>query len=294
MKIAHRKVTSRLVALTVAVAVASTPVRGRAGAIAGGASEWTQVANNIQLVMQLINQIMMVKRLINQVKMMAKMTKSGKLLAAISVFQGFSSILANSAVLAFAGVKAVKEWQKTHPGEKAPDAAGYETIDKAYVAMDRDLHATAQRGLAVLDIQTDKSAMEDDQNIMEELKDKMETAEGQMQAQQAANEILLELVRQLNLLRQVLLVQSRLVAATSAEEAQRRMYARENRGDFFKYTGKYRGKVAGFDPSHGKVETSEADASASESSSGESESPTVESGESAEPPSDGAESGGEL
>lgn len=230
----------RAMAAVLVLALASTPTSTRAGTWTGGASEWTQIANNIQLVLQYVQQVMMVINLAKQVAMMIKMVATSPSDAG-AIVTGFSSILGTAQQFVFTGKSLTEQWKKTHPGEQTPEVKGYGSIEDAYDAIDRDLHAAAQQSLQALDIHISPRSVSQDEQIISKLRQKMESAEGQMQAQQATNELLLEVIRQLSLIRQVNIVQARMVSVGLSDEAQRRLYRSKVVERDYAYRGLYRG-----------------------------------------------------
>jgi P-type conjugative transfer protein TrbJ len=227
------------------LALLGAPAAGRAGTFTGGATEWTQISNNVQLTMQLVQQVMMVAQLIRQVKMMVVMTKRSRSPAeALAIMNGFHSILGAAANFVFVGKNLTDQWKRTHPGEQTPEIQGYGSIEHAYDSIDKDLRGAAEQSLKTLDVHLDPKNVRQDQQIAEQLKAKMETAAGQMQAQQATNELLLEIIRQLGLIRQVNIVQARMTAVGLSDEAQRRLYRSAVIQRDYEYRGLYIGSGA--------------------------------------------------
>jgi type IV secretion system protein TrbJ len=228
--------------IALALALVLRPAEVCAGTMTGGATEWTQIANNIQLAIQLQQQIMMQANMVKQLIEMRKMTKKeDRMAAAAQIFGSFQQIMMSNAAIAFAGVSTAVQWRKTHPGAQTPQVAGYGTLDEAYVALDQGMHDAADKALQALDVQADATTQ--DQQILQQLQQRAGSASGQMQATQASNEILLELVRQMNLLRQLVGIQARMETIGVSEEAQRRLYKGASRNQPGAYTGKYRGAL---------------------------------------------------
>lgn len=229
-----------------AAALGATPASSRAGTWTGGASEWTQISNNIQLVLQYIQQVMMVVQLAKQVAMMIIMTKRAKSPAeAFAVMSGMHQIFGTAAGFVFQGRALTQQWKDTHPGEKTPDVPGYGSIEQAYDAIDQNLHAAAERSLKALDVHVDPNGVNQDKQILEQLKNKAESAEGQMQAQQATNALLMEVIRQLMLIRQVNVIQAQMVTLAASDDAQRRLYRSATQQRDYAYQGLFRGDRGG-------------------------------------------------
>lgn len=221
-------------------AVVTVPAGGRAGTLTGGATEVTQIMNNVQLMLQLSQQIVMVVRLIQQCRMMKRATDSfSSQTEAGAIAQSFISIFGQFSQAAFVGRSLSEQWRATHPGAQEPEAAGYKSVSKAYDAIDRDLHTAAATSLKALDVHVDPKTGASERQIFEALKLKMLSAQGQMQATQVTNELLLEVIRQFHLLRQVTVVQARMQAVGFSDEAQRRLYRSSVVDRDYKYRGKY-------------------------------------------------------
>lgn len=249
---ATKKRANRGLAVVLASSLMVTSSTTHAGTWTGGASEWTQIANNIQLVLQYVQQIMMVVNLAKQVAMMVKMTaKANSPQEAFAVMSGMHQIFGTVGQIVFQGRSLTDQWKQSHPGLKTPDVPaqaggqGYGSIEEAYDAIDKNLHAAAERSLKALDVHLDPNNVRQDEQLLEQLKNKAESAEGQMQATQATNALLLEVIRQLNLIRQVNVIQAQMVTLAASDEAQRRMYVSAVRQRDYAYRGLYRGNAAG-------------------------------------------------
>jgi P-type conjugative transfer protein TrbJ len=151
----------------------------------------------------------------------------------------FTQLLAGLNQVVFSGKSLAEQWKRTHPGEQEPAAAGYRTISEAYTAIDKDLNRAAEQSLKALDIYVDPKTVNKEQAILDGLKSKMQSADGQSRIAQVANELLFEIIRQLTLIRQVLQVQARMTAEGISAEAQQRMYKRQQRARDYQYRGRY-------------------------------------------------------
>lgn len=254
-----KSTANRGLALVLATALLGTPASGRAGTWTGGSSEWTQIANNIQLVLQYVQQVMMVANLAKQVAMMVIQTKRANSSAeAFAVMNGMHQIFGTAAQFVFQGRSLTEQWKETHPGEQPPEVKGYGSIEQAYDAIDKNLHAAAERSLRALDVHISPNAVNQDKQLLEQLKQKAESAEGQMQATQATNALLLEVIRQLQLIRQVNIVQAQMVTLEASDEAQRRLYRSAVHERDYAYQGLYRGNGRGAGLSNQTLGTSPA------------------------------------
>lgn len=89
--------------------------------------------------------------------------------------------------------------------------------------------------MRVLDVQNTG----DDARIFQNLQLKMQSVSGQLQAQKAANELLLEIIRQLVALRAVVSAHANMMGEFVGADAQRRQFD-DAIGERERYHGKYR------------------------------------------------------
>jgi P-type conjugative transfer protein TrbJ len=207
----------------------------------GGSTEWTQISNNIQLVLQYVQQIfdyaMQVQHMAQFSKMTALFKDPQNMIAIASMF---TQLLSGLNQVAFSGKSLAEQWRRTHPGEQEPAAAGYRSIEEAYAAIDKDLNRAAEQSLKALDIYLEPENIKSEEAILQALQAKMATADGQARLAQVANELSFEIIRQLTLIRQVLQVQARMTAEDVSAEAQQRLYKREQKSRDYQYRGRYR------------------------------------------------------
>lgn len=220
-----------------ALTAATLPLRVHAGTMTGGASEWTQVMNNVALLQQIVHAIRAVIQLKRQVEYMGKQVAdfgSGSPNNARAILYGFQSVLGQTQAILFAGQSLKTQWELTHPGRVSPDQRGL-TDAEAYRRIDQSVQASVVKTLCVLDVQSET----DERRIFESLQVKMESASGQLQAQKAGNELLLEIIRQLMALRAVVAAHANMMGEFVGADAQRRQYEDAIR-ERERYQGKYR------------------------------------------------------
>ncbi|HEX5656748.1 MAG TPA: hypothetical protein VFX59_06115 [Polyangiales bacterium] len=239
----HGAVLGALLA-TGTTALAAVPVSVRAGTMTGGASEWTQVMNNVALLQQIIHAIRAVVQLKRQVEYMAKSVKdfaSGRGYNVDQILNGFDSILgqtqgvlSQSRGLVFAGESIFQQWKQLHPGQITPDKLDQVGPD-SYRALDQGIQHSVEKAKKTLDLHNKT----DDAAVFAQLKTRIGSVEGQLQATKAGNEILLDILRVLLSLKQIAIAQANVMGEDVSSAAQRRQFddALHERG---KYTGKYR------------------------------------------------------
>jgi P-type conjugative transfer protein TrbJ len=239
MKSVARSMTPSV--LIVALVVAPLPA-ARAGTLTGGATEWTQIANMVQLIQQTVSAIQQVMALQRQIKYWAQSTRAiGSPAGAFAIFQGFDAILRRVQHLLFAGGSIAERWAQTHPGRKTAVDAGFASAPELYQAIEEDTRKAVARSLEVLDIQGDgPDGWQKDKAIFGKLQTKMQTVGGQLEASMTANELLLEIIRQLQLMRQVQIAQAEMMGYHVSRDVQRRQLSEREMQERFRYTGRYR------------------------------------------------------
>lgn len=231
-------------ALTVGLAASLTamPVtRVLAGTFTGGATEWTQVTNMIQLMQHSVSLFQSVIQLKKQCDYWYKNTKGmDSPMGVLQAAQGLSGLLGRMQGLLFASGAMLDRWQQTHPGRRSPEELGYDPRE-AYHRIEASTQSAVSRSLAVLDIQGNSAdGWPTDRTIYASLADRMQTAGGQLQVSQVTNELLLEVIRQLHLMRQVQIAQAEMMGYHVSAESQRREYGDELLQRRLGYTGRYR------------------------------------------------------
>jgi P-type conjugative transfer protein TrbJ len=227
----------------VALLLSGTPRPVHAGTWTGGASEWTQISNNIQLIEHTINLIQMVVRIGKQLKWMEKQAEK---LASLDDFMNLvgsvGGLLGQVRGVLFASESLVKRWEDTHQGSRDLYQY-YDSPSSAYRAIDESTRQAVVRNLKVLDIQVNSAdGWPKDQQILNDLRDSIHNTDGQLKALQALGDLLVEVIRQLHLLRGVQVAHAEMMGYAVSGETQRRQFEdKVVRERFGGYTGQFAG-----------------------------------------------------
>lgn len=179
-------------------------------------TEWTQLANNLQLIDQLAKQVQLVEEAIKRHQNMVLNTtglEEQSFGAPLAELRKVTELLATAKSLSFASGDLDAQF-----AAKYRDYQGYaaEQLDEAglaakYQQWSEDTNAAVLGTLKAAQLQSGQ--MEgDEQALFTALEQQAMTAEGRMQALQLANEIALASARQIQKLRQLMLVQLQLQA----------------------------------------------------------------------------------
>ena len=198
-----------LIAALLAVQLSS---HATAGAVVG-ATEFTQLANNYQLLMQYGEQVQQTMHQFNQYKMMLqnleKMTPSQLLdeRAAIlwnsqnmvEAFRNLQTVVVNGQRISYTSQNQEEMFKKVHSGYSS-------SFDpKAYRNWSDNSHAAVVNALAVANVQSE--AMGSERAMVQELQSRSRTANGQLAALQAGNDVGVAMIGQLQQLRQLQIAQ---------------------------------------------------------------------------------------
>jgi hypothetical protein len=142
--------------------------------------------------------------------------------------------------LLFNSESIVERWKQAHPGRKDPTELGY-TSTEVYREIDESTRKAVSRSMEALELQANSAdGWPTDRTIYQNLQAKMQTVTGQLQAAMVANELLLEVIRQLHLLRQVQIAHAEMMGYHVSAESQRRQYDDTIRNKRLEYTGEFR------------------------------------------------------
>ncbi len=198
-----------LVAAVLATHLANYAV---AGAVVG-ATEFTQIANNIQLLMQYGESIQQTMYQLNQYKIMLrnleKMTPSHLLdqQAAIlwenqnmaQAFRNLQTVVVNGQRISYSSQTQDQTFKKLHTGYSSP------FNNNAYRDWSDNTHSAIRNSLAVAGLQSE--SIQSERDMIRELQSRSRTAGGQMEALQAGNDIGIAMVGQMQQLRQLQIAQ---------------------------------------------------------------------------------------
>ena len=216
----------RWVSLAACVSLCAAPVGVRAGTITGGATEWTQLTNMVQLIAHTVQFVRQVRGIKKQVEMMGK---AGEVLGRprefLNMMNQVGGLLGQMRGILYASESMVERWEKIHPGRKDFRDQGYKSSAKAYAAIDESTRKSVHRAMKVLDIQvSSKDGWPKDREVLKQLADKADSADAQLKCTQVTNLLLLEMIRQLHLLRGVQIAHAEMMGYSVAGVVQRRQY----------------------------------------------------------------------
>ncbi|NTB05921.1 P-type conjugative transfer protein TrbJ [Agrobacterium tumefaciens] len=184
-----------------------------AGAVVG-ATEFTQIANNIQLAAQYAEQAQQTVHQLNQYKAMLKnleTTTSSSTLDAVagalwedqkiaSAFQNLQTIVVNGQKMGFSMSNQDAIFQRLHPGY-----SGAFDSKNTYREWSDNTHAAVRNSMALAGIQSESLNREG--GMVRELQSRSRSADGQMKALQAGNDIGIAMIGQMQQMRQLQMAQ---------------------------------------------------------------------------------------
>jgi P-type conjugative transfer protein TrbJ len=209
--------------LIVAILAANFSNYATAGAVVG-ATEFTQIANNVQLLAQYQEQLQQTVHQFNQYKMMLqnleKMTPSQLLDDSAAMlwkshnmaeaFKNLQTVVVNGQRISYTSQGQEEAFKKVHTGYSSP------FDPKAYRNWSDNSHAAVVNALAVANVQSD--AMVGERDMVQELQSRSRTANGQLAALQAGNDVGIAMVGQMQQLRQLQMAQMKAQNTFLAQE----------------------------------------------------------------------------
>lgn len=201
--------------LIAACAIATVSVTAQAGAVVG-ATEFTQIANQIQLTLSYVEQAQQTVHQLNQYKTMLqnlqRMTPSELLGASASAlwrdqnmdrtFRNVRSIVVGGQSISYGLGNLDSSFKKVHPGYSAYANTNF---NKLYAGWSDNTLAAVKNSLGMISAHSDSFAKEED--MVRELQRRSQTATGQLEAIQAGQDISVAMVSQLQQLRQLQMAQ---------------------------------------------------------------------------------------
>ena len=195
-----------------------TPAYAGGGALTGGSTEITQLANKAQLIKSLAEQVAQTKKMIDQYLNMLQNTIQlpAKVWAdATNQLNSLKSIVQKGSALSFAAAMDETLFKKLHPGYKAP-----EKFVENYKERVNNWTQYYKNVLKANGVRYDE--LEKEKNLVEQMKSLAGNTEGQHQALQAGNMIAAHMVEQLRQLRADMLRQIDAQAQFAENEQQER------------------------------------------------------------------------
>ncbi len=179
-------------------------------------TEFTQLANNLQLADQLARQVQLVQQSIRQSENLLLNTTGLKAFAfgnAVNDLRQVTSLLGQAKSLSFtsAGLDGQFAQKYKNYNVYVSQKLNAEGLDQKYQQWSEDTNSSVLTTLKAANLQS--TQMEgDEETLFKQLEDMSTTAEGRMQAIQVANQIAIAAARQTQKLRQLMLVQLQLQA----------------------------------------------------------------------------------
>lgn len=222
----------RLLMLAGSLAV---PKLGRAGIVGGFATEWTQLANNLQLINNYIRQGEELRQKILMVADMARNTANlpaqvfGPIMADISRLSG---VVQNGRALAYSMANLDAEFRNRFRGY------GYtaRTWFRDYKEWSQTSLDTTYGTLRAAGLQGEQLASE--QAVLDGLRRMAESSDGRMKALQVSNQIMEQQVQQLMKLRQLILADLQSKQAFQAAQIQKQASTEAGTERYFKFDGR--------------------------------------------------------
>jgi type IV secretion system protein TrbJ len=211
------------------------PKLGRAGVIGGIATEWTQLANNLQLINTYIRQGEELRQKILMVADMARNTANlpaqifGPIMADIGRLAG---VVQNGRALAYSMANLDAEFRNRFRGYGYSARTWFRDYrDWSQTSLDTTLGTLRAAGL-----QGDQLASE--QAVLDGLRRMAESSDGRMKALQVSNQIMEQQVQQLMKLRQLVLADLQSKQAYQAAQIQKQASEEAGTERYFQFNGR--------------------------------------------------------
>jgi len=216
----------KVLACTVAVSLLflGVPTPMNAGVVAGVATEWTQILNHVQLVM---NYIRMGVQLQIEMQQLSEQLKQGKglprqIFGSIQQDLGqLAQIVQGGQALAYSMGNLDAQFRNTFPGYSSR-TSGYFNDYKKWSQTSLDTTLSTLRAVGLQGQQLNNA-----QAVLTKLRNMSMSAGGQVQAAQVGNQIAEQQVEQLMALRQLMLVDLQSKQAYQAEQIQKEQADKE-------------------------------------------------------------------
>lgn len=204
------KLFTRLVASAVIVGACAN---ANAGAVVG-ATEFTQLANNFQLlsaygeqVQQTVHQVNMYQKMLQNLKqsvpsiLLDQQAKNlWKNQNMLQTFRNLRTIVRNGQQMSYSLANQAQMFKRLHPGF----TSAFNAKD-TYRDWSDDTHAAVSNALAVSGVQAD--SIDSEQDMIQELQERSQSADGQLMMMKAGNDIGVAMIGQMQQLRQLQIAQ---------------------------------------------------------------------------------------
>ncbi len=231
-----KTVLTQRLALVMAAGLAMPGARiGTAGVLGGFATEWTQLANNLQLVNSYIR---LGDQLQQEIRMVLDMTKNSQILPS-QVFGPIStdiarlaSIVQGGRALAYSMANLDAEFRTRFRGWGYSSRTWYSDYRNwSQTSLDTTLGTLRAAGLQGQQLQSEQA-------VLDRLRVMAQSSDGRMQALQVANQIAEQQVQQIMKLRQLMLVDLQSKQAFQAAQMQRQAASEAASEQFFTFGGR--------------------------------------------------------
>lgn len=213
----------------------ASPRLGRNGVLAGLATEWTQIANNLQLIVTYIRQGEELRQKILMVADMARNTANipfqvfGPVMADIGQLAG---IVQNGRALAYSMANLDAQFRSRFRGYSYSARTWFRDYrDWSQTSLDTTLGTLRAAGMQ-------GEQLESEQAVLNQLRTMAQSSDGRMKALQVSNQILEQQVQQLMKLRQLILADLQSKQAYQAVQIQKQASEEAGTERYFNFGGR--------------------------------------------------------
>jgi len=221
--------------LIVALVVAALGIGDANAGAAVGATEFTQIANNVQLVaaygeqaQQTVHQFNMYQKMLQNLKQSVPSALLDQQALQLwnnanmtQTFRNLQTLVVNGQKVNYSLATQDQTFKRLHPGYTSTFNA-----KDGYQDWSDDTHAAVQNALAVAGVQSD--GMQTEQDMVRELQSRSQSADGQLSMLKAGNDIGVAMIGQMQQLRQLQIAQ--MTAQSHYLEAQTSMKDQDKQG----------------------------------------------------------------
>lgn len=231
------------IALAVAASFTAVAPSTQAGSVAGfgGATEITQLANNVELVNLYLQQVQSYATQLQQYQNMIQNTLNipAQVWGAIQAdLMGVANIVRQGQALAYSAQNIGTQFQNTFKGFSYPQGFNFKT---EYRNWSRATLDGIKGAFEAAKMQADQFATEE--GVLTALRAMSQSAQGQMQAIQVGSQIAEQQVQQLQKLRQLMMVQMQAQNSYLAAQEQKDAASRLALDDFFRFSDPRQGST---------------------------------------------------
>lgn len=231
------------IALAVAASFTAVAPSTQAGSVAGfgGATEITQLANNVELVNLYLQQVQSYATQLQQYQNMLQNTLNipAQVWGAIQAdLMGVANIVKQGQALAYSAQNIGTQFQNTFKGFSYPQGFNFKT---EYRNWSRATLDGIKGAFEAAKMQADQFATEE--GVLIGLRSQSQSAQGQMQALQVGAQIAEQQVQQLQKLRQLMMVQMQAQNSYLAAQEQKDAASRLALDDFFRFSDPRQGST---------------------------------------------------